>query len=140
MTIGTDSKSSSESPVWAENRGVLAPNVRRRLRAAGFSRRSLQPTTPSGMVIYAGETTLINMILEVLRSRVVSVRWIRLEAFRGPLRPGNWRIMWIDVLAPDYGRFRDLADELDAKGHWIRVPDGHPFEAGYLARSPEVEA
>ena len=80
------------------------------------------------MANYAGATILLEMTLEVLRSRVFSVRAIRLEAVPGPLRPGNWRITWIDVLALDYGRARDVADELEAKGHWILVPDGHPLE------------
>ena len=76
------------------------------------------------MLIYVGETTLLEMVLEVLRSRVVSVRALSLETIPVPFVPAIGRITWIDVLPPDYGRARDVADVLEARGHWILVPDG----------------
>ena len=49
-------------------------------------------------------------------------------------RPQNWRIGKLDVLAEDYGAARDKADELEAKRHWILVPDGHVLDGQVYGR------
>lgn len=99
------------------------------------------------MSSYVGETTLREMTLEVMRTHVPAVTGIRLVSIRGPVRPGNWRVEWINVLAGDYGAARDLADELEASRRWIMVPDGHALDgqvrqgdgAPLERRSPRLE-
>lgn len=57
----------------------------------------------------------------------------------GPYRTGNWRVDWLNVLAEDYGAARDLADELETKGHWIMVPDGHMLDGQVFGREERRE-
>ena len=80
------------------------------------------------MVAYVSETPLREMTLEVMRMTVPTVTDIRIEDIPGPFRVRNWRIDWINVLAEDYGRARDLADQLEAERRWIMVPDGHALD------------
>ena len=80
------------------------------------------------MASYAAATVLQGIILELLRLHVPSVVDVRIARLPGPFRPCNWTIEWMDVLAEDYGRARDKADELQAKGHLIMVPDGHKLD------------
>ena len=61
------------------------------------------------------------MILELIRMHVPSVAGLRLDAFRGPYRAGNWRVEWLNVPVEDYGATRDIADAMEAKrftGSW----------------------
>ncbi len=83
---------------------------------------------------YVAETSLRSMILEVIRMHVPTVTDLRLGASRGPYRVGNWHVDWLNVPAEDYGAARDIADELEAKGHWILVPDGNALDGQVFGR------
>ena len=74
------------------------------------------------------------MILELIRMHVPSVTDLRLDALRGPYRAGNWRVEWLNVPVEDYGAARDIADAIEAKRHWIMVPDGHALEGQVFGR------
>ena len=77
---------------------------------------------------YVAETSLRAITLKVIRMHVASVTGTRLVAAPGPYRVSNWQVDWLNVLAQDYGAARDIADELEEKGHWILVPDRHTFD------------
>ena len=84
---------------------------------------------------YVAETSLRAMTLEVIRMHVPTVTDLRLGASRGPYRVGNWRVGCLNMPAEDYGAARDIADELESKGHWILVPDGHVLDGQVFGRN-----
>ena len=77
---------------------------------------------------HVAEGQLRTMMLQLVRMNAPSCIGLHLEALPGPFRPQNWRIGKLDVLAEHYGTARDKADELEAKRHWILVPDGHALD------------
>lgn len=88
------------------------------------------------MARYLSATTLREMTLEQVRTHVPSVTDLRLGAKRGPYRPGNWHVEWLNVPVEDYGAARDAADMLQGKRHWIMVPDSHPLDGMPFGREP----
>ena len=83
---------------------------------------------------YVAEARLRAITLEAIRMHVPSVTDLRLVASRGPYRIGNWRVDWLNVPVEDYGAARDMADELEAKGHSIMVPDEHVLDGQVYGR------
>ena len=88
---------------------------------------------------YVAESQLRTMMIELVRMGAPSCTWLHIEALPGPFRPQNWRIAKLDVLAEDYGAARDRADELEAKNHWIMVPDGHMLDGQVFGREERRE-
>ena len=81
---------------------------------------------------YVAESALRAMMLELVRMDAPSCIGLGLELLPGPFRAQNWRIGKLDVLA-DYGAARDKADALEAKRHWIMVPDGQALDGQIYA-------
>ena len=75
------------------------------------------------MPSYAAASVLRGMILEILHTHVSSVIDLRIERLPGPFRPCNWKVEWLNVLAEDYGRARDKADDARVGGAVWVSPD-----------------
>ena len=83
---------------------------------------------------YCIESRLRAMMLDLVRLVAPSCIGLEIKTLPGPFRSQNWRIGQLQVLAADYGKARDKADELEAMRHWICVPDGHQLDGQVYGR------